>query len=74
MEVFDKLSFLKEELEKAEKKVKFNLEDRETLFEKINWFFQFEASPVEPTSYGVSWSELKGLFVGGTSWKASWKV
>ena len=33
---FDKLSFLTEELEKAEKKVEFNLEERETLIDFFN--------------------------------------
>ena len=63
---FDKLFFLTEELEKAEKKVKFDMEERETLI----GFFQFESSPAKPPSHGISWSEIKRLFVGETSWKA----
>ena len=47
---FDKLFFLTEELEKAEKKVKFDMEERETLI----GFFQFESSPAKPPSHGIS--------------------
>ena len=43
---FDKLSFLTEELEKTEKKVKFNLEERETLIDFFN-------------SNSASWSEIR---------------
>ena len=46
MEVFDKLCFLKEELEKAEKKMTFDLEERETLIDFFNsnaalWNYHF---------------------------------
>ena len=68
--LFDKLSFLTEQLEKAEKKVKFDLEERQILIDFFN------SNPALWNHHLTEYRDrkLKRLFVGETSGKVSWKA